>query len=472
MANNPTASSRAWRISVRVLAVFAIIYLCTWAGHYTTGDGGRKIAWAKAMFLPQDAIEGEPLENGAYSKYGIGHSLVAAPPLIAAYYIRKATGIHAEAALYTLIFVANGALFLALMAFYLAYFYPDRWVWATVFIAGLGTIWWPYTKLDFSEPLVLTAAFLGFVLMRFGRPVIGMLIAGFTLAIRLDSIVIVICLILWYIFQKPTVRAAVLAGLSLAPSLVLVAFANYVRYHSLVDRGYGGEGFTNPLLVGLYGNLFSAGKSVFLFSPPLLLGLAGWWKFMRSPETRRDAWLFLGIFVGQLLLFAKWWDWSSDDAWGVRFMIPGVMLMCIPIITLLDRSDRKVIASVVVAAGVLVQLLVVPVGGLDYLLLVHQQDFERQALFVGGRERIDFEDIRFDPRYSQLMGNWILLRQLLHLNPAQGRNHDARLIGTSLYDAIPPEAWANAARWDFIWNVRARPVTSGANPKVAPAPAH
>lgn len=469
MVDNPAASGRAWKISVRVFAVFAIVYLCTWAGHYTTGDGGQKIAWAKAMFLPKDAVAGEPLEHGVYSKYGIGHSLIAAPPLIAAYYIRKATGIHAEAALYTLIFVVNGALFLALLAFYLAYFYTSRLVWATVLMVGLGTIWWPYTKLDFSEPLVLTTAFLGFVLMRFGRPVLGLLIAGFTLTLRLDSIVIVIPLILWYLFQNRTVRAAVLAGLSLAPAIVLVMVANYIRYHSLFDRGYSGEGFTNPLLVGLYGNLFSAGKSVFLFSPPLLLGLAGWRKFMRAPETRLDAWLFLAIFVGQLALFAKWWDWSSDDAWGVRFVIPGVMLMCIPIITLLDR---RAIAGVVFAAGVLVQLLVVPVGGLDYLLLVRHQNFERQALYVGGRERIDFEDIRFDPRYSQLMGNWILLRELLRLAPAPGPDRDATQIGTSLYNAISPGAWAKAARWDFIWNVRSLPVTSGAPAEVAPAPAH
>ena len=73
------------------------------------------------------------------------------------------------------------------------------------------------------------------------------------------------------------------------------------------------------------------------------------------------------------------------------------------------------------AAGILVQLLAVTAGGLDYLILVRSQPFRRQALYVGGSNRIDFEDIRFDPSYSQIVGNWILLRYLLHLPPAPGR---------------------------------------------------
>lgn len=41
-----------------------------------------------------------------------------------------------------------------------SHFHPARSVWETVSIVGLATTWWPYTKLDFSEPLVLTVAFL------------------------------------------------------------------------------------------------------------------------------------------------------------------------------------------------------------------------------------------------------------------------------------------------------------------------
>jgi len=443
---------------MRVFAVFALIYVCTWAGHYTTGDGTSKIAWAKAIQRGQ-LLEAGPTPSTVYSKYGIGHSLITLPALAIADLIQKMTGIRCEPALYTLLFVANGALFLALVAFYLAHCYPSRSVWWTVAILGLATIWWPYTKLDFSEPFVLTLAFLGFVLMRFGHPAWGIVIAGFTLAIRSDSVAILGPLMVWYLLSNRSLRALVRIALGLAPSVALVLFANYIRYHSLLDRGYAGEGFTNPFLVGAYGILFSGGKSILLFSPPLLLGILGWRRFKQRVAS--DAWLFLAIFVAQVLLFAKWWDWSSDDAWGVRFVIPGVLLMCIPMVAILEN---RFLVATVATAGALVQLLGVAVGGLDYLMLIRSQTFHRQALFVDASDRIDFEDIRFNPGYGQIMGNWILLRHLLHVPPSPAvQPEDALRVGTRLYDAIPPQTWADAARWDFVWNLRR-------SSKAAPAP--
>lgn len=448
------------RLFLLVFLVFSVIYLCTWAGHYTTGDGSYKIAWAKAMFLGRSAAGSG--QNAVISKYGIGHSLLAVPPLAIAYVINRKTGIHCEAALYTLMFVANGALFLALLAFYLAHFYSSRLVWMSVFIAGLATTWWPYTKMDLSEPLVLTVAFLGFVLMRFGRPFWGMLIAAFTLTIRADSIAILAPLVVWYLLSNRSVRACIRMALAIAPSIALVVFANFIRYHSLFDQGYAGERFSNPLLVGLYGILLSGGKSIFLFSPPLLLGVLGWKAFASRSQTRSDAWLFLAICSAQVLLFAKWWDWSSDDAWGVRFVIPGVLLMCIPMVAILDR---RALVIPVVAIGVVVQLLAVLVGPLDFLLLLREQPFQREALYVGGRNRIDFEDLRYNPNYNQILGNWILLRHLLHIPPSPGNPEDAARIGTRLYDSIPPQAWAEAANWDFVWNQNLRK-KRGARPAI------
>jgi hypothetical protein len=436
-----------FRISWRVFLLFFVIYLSTWAGHYTSGDGRQKVDWAKAMLGQTAPVIGQ---NAVISRYGVGHTLLALPPLAVAHIVNKATGIHCESALYTLMFVINGALFLALLAFYLAHFYPVNSIWLTVLIVGLATTWWPYTKLDFSEALVLTIAFLGFVLMRFGHPFWGMLIAAFTLAIRSDSVAIVGPLLIWYLLANRSVRACVQMGLAIAPSIALIIIANYVRYHSVFDHGYLGERFSNPLLVGLYGILLSAGKSIFLFSPPLLLGVWGWRAFAARPQLRSDAWLFLTICVAQVLLFAKWWDWSSDDAWGVRFLIPGVLLLCIPMVAILDHSAFVI---PVVAAGVVVQLLAVLVGPLNFVILLRAQHFQREALYVGGRERIDFEDMRFNPSYNQILGNWILLRYLVHVPPSPGNSEDTPRSGTPLQDAIPPQAWASAATWDFVWNI-------------------
>jgi hypothetical protein len=245
--------------------------MLTWAGHYTSGDGAQKIAWAKVMLFGTSAGV-NPDAHGVYSKYGIGHSLIAMPPVAAAYFIQKYTGIRCEAALYTLIFVVNGALLLALIAYYLFQFYEPKRVWYTVALIGLATTWWPYTKMDFSEVLVATILFAGFILMRFGHPALGMMLAACTITIRTDSVILIALLALWRLIEQPTRSIVVTLSLAILPSLLIVAAANWARYHVIFDYGYAGGHFTTPLLVGLDGILFSAGKSIFLFSPPLILG--------------------------------------------------------------------------------------------------------------------------------------------------------------------------------------------------------
>jgi hypothetical protein len=436
-------------MSARFFLIFTLIYLCTWAGHYTTGDGAHKIAWAKVMLSHDPRVA--PDHNGVYSKFGIGHTLLAIPPLEAAYWIQKTTGLRTEAALYTLLFVLNGALFLALVAYYLAHFYPRRAVWTTVLVIGLATTWWPYTKLDFSEPLLLTTLFLGFVLVRFGNPFAGMLVAGFSLTIRPDAAVIVIPLVAWHLLENRSFRAIVRVGLALAPSVALVLFANYTRYHSFMDQGYADQRFSNPFLTGLYAIVISSGKSIFLFSPPLLLGILGWKRFAQQKETMRDAWLFLSICVAEILFYSTYWIWSSDDAWGDRYVLPGVILLCIPMIAIIHR---RALVVLVAAAGIAVQLLAVTVGGLDYLVLLRSTQPERAGVFIGHANSIDFSDVWFNPNYSPILANWILLRYLLHFPPAPGRPDEASTIGTRLSDAIPAEQWKAAAHWDFFWNLK------------------
>jgi hypothetical protein len=438
-------------LSLRVFAAFLVIYLCSWAGHYTSGDGAHKIAWAKAMMGQSPGMS--PDQNGVYSKYGIGHSLLAMPGLEVSHLIQKHTGVRTEAMLYTLLFVMNGALFLALVAYYLGHFYPARAVWGTVMIIGLATIWWPYTKLDFTEPLLLTTVFIGFLVMRFGRPLLGMAIAGFSLALRPDSLVILAPLVAWYLVRNQSMRAVLKAALALTPSIALVLLANFIRYHSFADNGYSDQRFSNFFLVGLYGILISSGKGILLFSPPLLLGVLGWKRFAARRETTSDAWLFLIICAAQVLFYAKYWIWSSDDSWGERYVLPGTLLMCIPLVAVLHR---RMVVIPVVLVGVLIQLLAVTVGGLDFMTLVRTVKSRRQAVFLKGTNRIDFNDLWFNPNYSQIYGNWILLRYVLHIPPQSGQSDDAevQLVGTRLYDAIPTKDWTAAAHWDFIWNLK------------------
>ena len=93
-------------------------------------------------------------------------------------------------------------------------------------------------------------------------------------------------------------------------------------------------------------------------------------------------------------------------------MIPGVMLLMIPVIEVLDC---KLLVLSAATLGILVQLPAVLMSGLDFVLLVHEQELTRKALYVGGQNRIDFEDVRYNPHYSQLLGQWMLIRQRCRL---------------------------------------------------------
>jgi hypothetical protein len=61
-----------------------------------------------------------------HPKYGIGHSLIAMPGLAIAHTL-SAWGLHAEAALYTMLFAVNGALLLCLITVDRDMRYPKPW---------------------------------------------------------------------------------------------------------------------------------------------------------------------------------------------------------------------------------------------------------------------------------------------------------------------------------------------------------
>jgi len=102
---------------------------------------------------------------------------------------------------------------------------------------------------------------------------------------------------------------------------------------------------------------------------------------------------------------------------------------------------------------VFVQLLAVLINGLTYVVLIRQQPMMRSALYVGGTNRADFEDLRFNPRYSQLAAHFLIIRTKLGMPPSNdGEPADmVARTGTPLYDTLPPDVWRDAAAWDFIW---------------------
>lgn len=421
----------------KAFITFLVLYVFSLGGHYTSGDGFHKVQWARQI------ISGGPFwidsSTGLPPKYGSGHSLVVIPGLVISGLLRT-RGLHVEAAIYTAIFAANGALLLYLVAVYLRPYYEAKRIWITLCAIGLATFWWPYSKLDFTESLVTTTFFAAFLLLRGQRTFLGFACAGFMMLLRSDSALLILLLLVWHVGKFRNWRTLALAAAGVLPSATLFAVINFFRFGTVFDHGYANETFTNPLLVGLYGILLSPGKSVFLFSPPLVLGFLGWRIFRQ--HFREDAFLFLTVFIIQLFVYSKWWDWSGDDSWGVRFLCLSVVLMTIPMIEL---NNQKLVLGIVLL-GIAIQVPAILVSGLDYAVVLHSGAVRRPRLGVDGNNTVDIEDMRFDPQFSQIAGNYALVlqrfgihtRQLPHVQQMPSR--DNTLSGQR-----------SRCEWDFWW---------------------
>ncbi|HZD65598.1 MAG TPA: hypothetical protein VE152_05840, partial [Acidimicrobiales bacterium] len=137
--------------------------------------------------------------------------------------------------------------------------------------------------------------------------------------------------------REPVMRA-VSWGLPIAAALVVVAWFNQVRFGSIFDNGHAADPNTAlnvPILTGLHGLLASPGKSIFLFAPPLVVGLAGLCWLLRRQRALGAA--IAGILVTNLLLNAKLHNWAGDLAWGPRFLVPFMGLAIIPAAFVLTR---------------------------------------------------------------------------------------------------------------------------------------
>jgi hypothetical protein len=109
-------------------------------------------------------------------------------------------------------------------------------------------------------------------------------------------------------------------------------FYNVIRFGNPFDTGHLRDsvpGFGSSLFAGLGGLLLSPGASLFLYSPPALLGviaLAVLWK-----RDRPAGWLLGGQVMLPLLLFATRGNWMGGRSYGPRYLVPLLPFLCAPL---------------------------------------------------------------------------------------------------------------------------------------------
>lgn len=150
---------------------------------------------------------------------------------------------------------------------------------------------------------------------------------------------------------------------ALAPAVVLSAIVcfsgaaylwrNIYLFGSPFDFGYptaaeGGKAlntFHTPLLTGLFGYIFSPGKSIFIFAPLLLLAIAGWRTLWR--RNRGLATVALLAPITYMLFFARYTQWEGGYSYGPRYLVPALALGGLALGPALERSERWVRTSAI-----------------------------------------------------------------------------------------------------------------------------
>lgn len=160
---------------------------------------------------------------------------------------------------------------------------------------------------------------------------------------------------------KPALVVATVLAVGIAAYLAYnyYVFGNALQfgYPDSVEAGKHVTGFETPLHVGLMGFLFSPGKSIFLFAPPVLLalwGLPALWRRDRGLAT--IAAISLPLALG---FYARYTQWEGGYCFGPRYLVPALLLLSLalgPVLAEAGQSTRAV-ATLLFVTGVAVQML-------------------------------------------------------------------------------------------------------------------
>jgi len=243
-------------------------------------------------------------------------------------------------------------------------------------ILALATPLAAYSGWLFSEPLA-TALLLGAAAILFAAPqgttihIARALGAGALLGAAIwvrptHIIVMPIFLIALFVREREKGRnAAAAVAIAAGVGVALLLWRNAYLHGSPVEFGYptaaeGGKAlntFQTPLATGLLGFLVSPGKSIFLFSPPILLAMLGLPRLWR--RDRGLAFVAAAAPIAYLLFFATYTQWEGGYCYGPRYLVPALALLGLGVGPALERASRntRLVAIAVFVAGFFVQAI-------------------------------------------------------------------------------------------------------------------
>ncbi|HEY3352121.1 MAG TPA: hypothetical protein VGQ83_02650 [Polyangia bacterium] len=245
-------------------------------------------------------------------------------------------------------------------------------------------------------------------------------------------------------------------GVALAAFLPFVALAlwhNWVKTGSLFHTGYEGQPdiMKGEILPALYGNTLSTGRSIFLYSPPIVLGLLGLREAWR--RHRRETLLLLGIIGVVTLVSCRFRIWHGGYCWGPRYLAPLtplLMLLALPWLPeALARGRRRVrrlALGTLLGAGLTVQLLGAAFYWDHYIrVVVAVRDQTRWS----GWSEDHYAHMYYMPQFSPIRGHAWLLSHVIRDDRDLGRDPPwkelvpRRIALADTWNNLRVDWWAN-----------------------------
>ncbi len=369
------------RLPLAIFLVFSAFYLLTMSGHLYSPDEETMYLVTQGIALRGDvavvADAGAPvaalrpgIDGQHYSPYGILPSLLALPLFavgaLAAPFGTVAFDYATRMAVSSFNGLVTAATVALLAAWCLRLRVSPRKTFGVMLLYGVCTFAWPYARTFFSEPLtalLLLIAVERIATARSQRDTTWLLFvagiaAGLMVATRLAG-AIALPLLAVYVLWPPRPHLAstrstcieqliqlvwrgLVWGSGLLPGFALLLAYNIARFDTLLATGYTSEAqaFTTPLAEGIVGLLFSPGKSLLLYAPPVLLALPGamrLWKHQRGLVV-----VILSICIAYVGLYAQWSMWWGGGVWGPRFLLPIIpLLIMLAAATFANDANRQ-----------------------------------------------------------------------------------------------------------------------------------
>jgi hypothetical protein len=351
-----------------------------------------------------------------YAPFGLGQSLYNVPFYLAARALVTVTGIRlgkpdtvpkAIVALGTTVVVAGIVVELFRLSITLTGSLSASL--GAALAMAFGSVLWPYARFGFNQPLaalaLLCATHCAIRGARSGSAR-SIALAGVWLAAGLmtrhEVLLAAAPIGLWLILDGPPQHANAHLGplaerrergargarlLAFAPGvaagLTLWLVYNAIRFGHPLDSGYLRDptpGFGSPVVAGALALLFSPGASIVLYSPVVVLALAGLIRLYVRGD-RSAALLLLSIPVLFLLFYATLGNWIGGRSYGSRYLVLVLPLFGPGLAVAIDWLAPQRWPRLAVAAVLLLSTLVQLPGVLVDYAKVSQAAAARQGAF-------------------------------------------------------------------------------------------